>query len=92
MPDEGIGDMTNDLAPVYTKTEEGEVARGIGRQAVKEIVIFYRSRVEHFSNMRMNCQDCRFLRGTYCQHWRDTVPDEFRATGCDDWQWDGCPW
>jgi hypothetical protein len=92
MPDEGMATMPSDLAPVYTKPEEGDLARGVTRQAVQEIVAFYRGRVEHFSRMSMNCTDCRFLRGTYCQHWRDAVPGENRAVGCDDWQWDGVPW
>lgn len=86
-----MDDMTSDLAPVYTAPEENELARGIGREAVREIRQFYQSRVEHFSRMAMNCADCRFLRGTYCQHWRDTVPEENRASGCDDWQWIGIP-
>jgi hypothetical protein len=91
MPDEGMAGMTNDLAAVYTKPQEGDLARGVSRQTVQEIVGFYRGRVEHFNQMPMNCSDCRFLRGTYCQHWRDAVPDEFKASGCDDWQWDGVP-
>lgn len=92
MPDEGIGGMSNDIVPIYTAPQEGELARGISRQSVLEIKAFYASRVAHFAGMRMNCADCRFLRGTYCQHHRDHVPDEFRATGCDDWQFDGVPW
>ncbi len=84
--------MPSDLAPVYTKPEEGALARGVSRATVQEISAFYRERLAVFDRMKMNCADCRFMRGTYCQHWRDTVPEEFRASGCDDWQWDGVPW
>jgi hypothetical protein len=91
MPDEGIGAMDSDLSPVYTASEEGALARGVTRQTVNEITGFYRSRLEHFSNMPMNCTDCRFLRGTYCNHWRDTVPEDTKPAGCDDWQWSGVP-
>lgn len=87
-----MAEMKDDLAAVYTKPEEGDLARGVTRQAVLEITGFYRGRVEHFSKMAMNCSDCRFLAGTFCRHFQDRVPDDFRVKGCDDWQWDGVPW
>lgn len=89
MPDDGIADMKNDLLPVYTRSVIG---RGATREVIAEVLRLRQNEVDDLRRIASaGCADCRYLRGTYCRHWQDKVPDENRAAGCDEWQYSGVP-
>lgn len=87
--DDGIADLKSDLLPVYTRSALG---RGATREVVAEVLRLRRQEVDDLERIAAaGCVECRFLAGTYCRHWRDRVPDDQAAVGCDDWQYCGVP-
>ncbi len=85
-----MDDLKNDLLPVYTRSVIG---RGATREVVREVLRLRKDEVAGLERiLGAGCGDCRYLSGTYCRHYQDRVPDEFRASGCcDDFQYSGVP-
>ena len=90
MPDDsGMADLKNDLLPVYTRSVIG---RGATREVVHEVLRLRLAEVADLERiLGAGCGDCRFMAGTYCRHHQDRVPDEFRASGCENFQYSGMP-
>lgn len=90
MPDEGAAGLTNDLRQVYVPDE---VAAGIGREQLQELIGLYRGKVLALESIQTSCEWCQNLgQKRWCKHWRDTVPDEAVEAGCEAWRWSGVRW
>jgi len=37
------------------------------------------------------CEHCIYYSAGHCQHWHQAIPEEHRATGCDQWRIDLIP-
>ncbi len=50
------------------------------------------SRLDVLNRINSNCHTCIKLEYSgYCQQHKSSVPDDFKATGCDEWEWDDIP-
>ena len=43
--------------------------------------------------IQRECFSCEHFNdyGTWCRHWKDKVPEEFKRKGCDAWKEDEIP-
>lgn len=50
------------------------------------------SRLDVLNRINSNCHTCIKLEHSgYCQQHKSIVPDDFKTTGCDEWEWDDIP-
>lgn len=81
-------ELKSDLGPFYGPAAE---RAGFTRATFGDIKTFYTQRAAAMQRAPQNCTDCKFFRGVTCTNVDDTVPEDFRKTGCEEWQWDEIP-
>ena len=46
------------------------------------------SRLDILNRVEPNCHTCiKLEQSGYCQQHKSSVPDDFKTTGCDEWEW-----
>jgi len=85
-----VADLKTDLAPFYGAKAERQAP--ISRAVFQEILGFHRDRVQLLERVPAGCASCLHLGpGNQCKKWKESVPADFMAAGCDEWQYDQIP-